>query len=123
VTAPPAEAAVSPSASGPSAAAAWQTARAAADPAWLADVGAWLKAHRSYPETARARGRQGTVVVQITVNPEGRVVSFNLVQGSGTDSLDHAAEALVRDAQLPPFPPHMKLPRQSLTVPIRYVLD
>jgi TonB family protein len=72
---------------------------------------------------ARALGRQGTVVVQITVNPAGRVVGVNLVQGSGTDSLDRAAEALMRDAQLPPFPPDMKLPRQSLTVPIRYVLE
>jgi protein TonB len=99
------------------------TARTGADPDWLAGVGAWLQAHRSYPEMARALGRQGTVVVQITVNPTGRVVGVNLVQGSGTDSLDHAAEALVRDAQLPPFPPDMKLPRQSLTVPIRYMLE
>jgi protein TonB len=123
VTAPSAETSASPAASAPSAAPTQQTARAGADPGWLAGVGAWLKAHRSYPERARALGRQGTVVVQITINPAGRVVGVNLVQGSGTDSLDHAAEALVRDAQLPPFPPDMKLPQQSLTVPIRYVLE
>jgi protein TonB len=110
-------------ASAPSSGPTQQTAHAGADPDWLAGVGAWLRAHRSYPEMARALGRQGTVVVQITVNPAGRVVGVNLVQGSGTDSLDRAAEALMRDAQLPPFPPDMKLPRQSLTVPIRYVLE
>jgi protein TonB len=123
VAAPSAETSASPAASAPSAVPTQQTARAGADPGWLAGVGAWLKAHRSYPEGARALGRQGTVVVQITVDPAGRVVGVNLVQGSGTDSLDHAAEALVRDAQLPPFPPDMKLPRQSLTVPIRYALE
>jgi protein TonB len=122
VTAPSAGA-VASSASAPSAAPAQQATRTGADPAWLAGVGAWLRAHRSYSEMARALGRQGTVVMQITVNPEGRVVDVNLVQGSGTDLLDHAAEVLVRDAQLPPFPPDMKLPRQSLTVPIRYILN
>jgi protein TonB len=80
-------------------------------------------AHRSYPEMARAHGRQGTVVVQMTVNPEGHVLDVNLVQGSGTDSLDHAAEALVRSAHLPPFPPDMNFPRQVVTIPIHYRLE
>ena len=109
--------------SGRSATAAQQQAQAAADPAWLAGVGAWLQAHRSYPQMARALGRQGTVVVQVTVDPSGHVVGFDLVRGSGSDSLDRAAEALMRNAQLPPFPPDMRLPRQSLTVPIHYQLD
>jgi protein TonB len=100
-----------------------QLAPAASNPDWLAEVGAWLLAHRSYPETARALGRQGTVVVQITVEQSGRVEEVNLLRGSGSDSLDHAAEALVRNAQLPPFPPDMKVPRQSVTVPIRYRLE
>jgi TonB family protein len=72
---------------------------------------------------ARALGRQGTVVVQVTVDPAGHVVGFNLVRGSGSESLDHAAEALMRNAQLPPFPPDMRLTQQSLTVPIHYRLD
>jgi protein TonB len=94
-----------------------------ADPSWLARVGAWLLAHRSYPEMDRALGRQGTVVVRITVSPDGLVEDVNVVRGSGTDSLDRAAEALVRGAHLPPFPPDMKLPRQSVTVPIHYRLE
>lgn len=97
--------------------------QAGADPAWLADVAAWLLAHRSYPEMARELGRQGTVVMQITVDPQGHVEDVNLVRGSGTDLLDHAAEALVRSAHLPPFPPDMNLPRQSITIPIRYRLE
>jgi protein TonB len=72
---------------------------------------------------ARALGRQGTVVVKITVDPAGHVEDVALVRGSGTESLDHAAEALVRDARLPPFPPDMKLARQSITIPIHYRLE
>jgi protein TonB len=121
VPAPPGATSATASASPP--ASAQQAARTGADPAWLADVSAWLLAHRSYPEMARALGRQGTVVVRITVDPEGHVMSVNLVQGSGSDSLDNAAEQLVRNARLPPFPPDMKLPQQSVTVPIRYRLE
>jgi protein TonB len=72
---------------------------------------------------ARQLGRQGTVVLQITVDPDGHVLDVILVKGSGTESLDQAAEALVRNAQLPPFPPDMKLPRQTVTLPIRYRLE
>jgi TonB family protein len=62
-------------------------------------------------------------VMQITVDRSGRVEEVSLVRGSGWDSLDQAAEALVRNAQLPPFPPDMTLRRQIVTVPIHYRLD
>jgi protein TonB len=94
-----------------------------AERSWLAGVSAWLLAHRTYPEMAREQGREGTVVVRMTVDPEGRVVDVNLVRGSGTESLDNAAQALVRNAHLPPFPPDMRLSQQSVTVPIRYRLE
>jgi protein TonB len=93
------------------------------DPAWLAGVGQWLMAHRTYPEMARELGRQGTVVVQITVDPDGHVVDVRLIKGSGSDSLDEAAQALVRNAHLPPFPSDMNMPRQIVTLPIRYRLE
>lgn len=100
-----------------------QTALASADPAWLADVSAWLLAHRTYPQMARALGRQGTVVLKITVDRDGHVGNVDLVHGSGTQLLDQAAEALVQGAHLPPFPPDMKLERQSVTIPIHYRLE
>jgi periplasmic protein TonB len=108
-----------PAAPGP----AQPAASAAPDSGWLAGVGAWLLAHRSYPGMARALGQQGTVVVRITVDPNGHVEDVDLIHGSGSDSLDHAAEALVRDAHLPPFPPDMRMLRQTVTVPIRYRLE
>lgn len=92
-------------------------------PVWLANVTEWLLAHRSYPEMARRLGRQGTVLVRFTVDREGHVLDVSLAQGSGSELLDQAAQALLRNAHLPPFPPDMRLPRQSVTVPIRYRLD
>ena len=72
---------------------------------------------------ARELGRQGTVVVQITVDPDGSVRDVRLMQGSGSESLDRAAQALVRGARLPPFPSDMRLPQQTVTLPIRYRLE
>lgn len=92
-------------------------------PAWLAGVSAWLLAHRSYPEMARRLGQQGTVLVQFTVDRDGHVLEVNLARGSGTEALDQAAQALLRNARLPPFPPDMVLAQQSVTVPIRYRLE
>ena len=91
--------------------------------AWLASVSEWLMAHRFYPETARRRGRQGTVVVRFDVDRLGRVSNANLVHDSGSPLLDQAALALVRDASLPPFPADMLASEESVTVPIRYQLE
>ena len=93
------------------------------DLSWLDGVSQWLLAHRTYPEMARELGRQGTVVVQITVDPDGHVRDVKLVQGSGSESLDRAAQELVRGAHLPPFPSDMRLPQQTVTLPIRYQLE
>jgi protein TonB len=92
-------------------------------PSWLAGVSAWLLAHRSYPEMARPLWQQGTVVVHFTVDREGHVLDVSLMHGSGTEALDQAAQELLRNARLPPFPADMKLPQQSVTVPIRYRLE
>ena len=92
-------------------------------PAWLAGVSQWLAAHRTYPEMARRFGQQGTVTVQFTVDRDGHVLEVTLVRGSGTEALDQAAQALLRNARLPPFPPDMPLAQQSLTVPVRYLLE
>jgi protein TonB len=99
------------------------TSPSVTSPSWLAGVNKWLLTHRSYPETARRLGEQGTAVVRFTVDREGHVLDVILVKGSGSSALDQAAQALVRDARLPPFPPDMVAPVQSITVPIHYRLE
>ena len=44
-----------------------------------------------YPESARRRGQQGRVILQVNVSPEGRPVTVSVEQSSGVPSLDAAA--------------------------------
>ena len=49
-----------------------------------------------YPSVARRRGYEGTVVLEVFVDREGRVVDLNLFQSSGHNVLDRAAMQAVR---------------------------
>jgi protein TonB len=91
-------------------------------PDWQRLVSAWLAGHRTYPPLALRRHLEGTVSLRLTANRLGRVVSASVVQSAGSAILDDAAEALVRDAVLPPFPAAMTQDKVTLTVPIRYML-
>jgi TonB family protein len=44
-----------------------------------------------YPDSARAGGEQGTVLVAVYVRPTGRVGKYRVVQSSGFADLDDAA--------------------------------
>lgn len=62
-------------------------------------------------------------MVRVTAARDGRVLSFTLVASSGSAVLDAAAEAMFRNAQLPPFPPGMTQAQVTITVPIRFMLE
>lgn len=62
-------------------------------------------------------------MVRFVVERDGQVTEVTLLSGSGSSALDDAARALVQGARLPPFPPGMDEPRQSVVAPIRYRLD
>ena len=49
-----------------------------------------------YPAEARREGREGLVLVTITIDRRGRVVSARLAKGSGHDDLDERALSTVR---------------------------
>ena len=72
---------------------------------------------------ARRNGDQGRVVVHFTVDREGRVLDVALVQSSGSQVLDEAAETLLRGARLPPFPSGMAQNQVAITLPIHYALE
>jgi TonB family protein len=55
----------------------------------LSDLRAILQ--RFYPEEARSRGREATVVLDIHINPGGRVTSVDIVRSGGAD-FDEAAK-------------------------------
>ncbi len=44
-----------------------------------------------YPDSARASGEQGTVLVAVYVHPNGRISKYRVAQSSGFGDLDDAA--------------------------------
>jgi protein TonB len=90
---------------------------------WRNELGAWLQAHKQYPDAARERGDEGRAVIRFTVSRDGRVLSYSLVSSSGSASLDEAAQDMFRGATLPPFPASMGESEITVTVPIHFTLE
>jgi protein TonB len=90
--------------------------------AWRQQLAAWLAAHKTYPEEARRRGDEGSVTLRFSVERSGRVARIMVVHGSGSSILDGAAEAMLRNATLPPFPTTMSEDRVGVTVQVRFAL-
>lgn len=57
----------------------------------------------NYPEEARRRGLHGNVLLTVVLNLDGSIKSIDVIQSSGFQILDSAAERIVRLAA--PFPP------------------
>ncbi|MFH1293107.1 MAG: energy transducer TonB [Pseudomonadota bacterium] len=55
-----------------------------------------------YPRIARRRGYEGTVIMQVLVDRNGRVKELHIVQSSGHDVLDRAAITSVKNWQFEP---------------------
>jgi TonB family protein len=72
-------------------------------PDWRNELSAWVRAHAYYPEQAAMNGEDGTAMVEVVANPDGRVTSVRLRSKSGSVWLDLALQALFRDAHLPPL--------------------
>ncbi len=89
---------------------------------WQRSLAAWLTAHKTYPEFARQRGIEGSVVLRFTAARSGQVLSVSVARSAGSPVLDSAAEALVRDATLPPFPAGMPQQTATVTVTLHYTL-
>jgi protein TonB len=115
----PSPAAPAPPAAAPPSA----SAASAASASWQVALSAWLQAHKFYPERARRRGEQGTVVLRFTAERDGRVLHVALVEPSGSRILDNAALSMLRDAHIPPFPATMPQQQITLTLPVRYALQ
>jgi periplasmic protein TonB len=90
---------------------------------WRNALGAWLQAHKTYPEEAKRRGDQGRAIVRFTVDHDGHVLGVHLVSGTGSALLDAAVEQLLRDARLPAFPPSMTQAEVTVSLQIRYSLE
>lgn len=87
-----------PVASAPATAPALAVAAAAPAPAAPADLAATLIEGRppAYPYESRRRHEEGTVVLAVTLAPDGRPAAIEVHQSSGFDRLDRAARDAVR---------------------------
>lgn len=94
-----------------------QAARIA--PAWEANLVKHLERYKPAP----SEHEEGIVILGITVEHNGHVLSHRIVRSSGHPDLDDAVIAMIEHAQpLPPFPASMTEDKLDLTIPIRFSL-
>ena len=96
---------------------------AAVSGTWRSALASWLQSHKRYPDEARRQREEGQVTIRFTVGRDGQLADAQIVRGSGSDSLDRAALATLRDGRAPPFPADMPQQQVTTTVTIRYRLE
>ncbi|ASV56735.1 Ferric siderophore transport system, periplasmic binding protein TonB [Lelliottia jeotgali] len=91
---------------------------------WESLVKGKINRMRNYPEDARKRKRTGTATIAFSVNNRGEIVASQLVDSSGTLSLDRAALAALQKAQPLPQPPAELLRNgiHKVTLPVEFNL-
>lgn len=75
-----------------------------------------------YPELARERRQQGTVIVEVQLDQTGTQVMRRLLQSSGVDSLDEAALTAVATWEFLPYREDGRARLSRVRLPIRFSL-
>jgi len=92
-----------------------------AQASWQKALVSHLNRFKRYPGGARARGSQGSVLVEFTVDRSGKVVTSRVLQHSGSTVLDEEAIAVLQRASPLPSPPaEMTGELFPLTLPIQF---
>jgi len=77
----------------------------------------------AYPREARDEGREGTVVLRVTLDAQARVTGVELLASAGDRRLDRAAERAVRDWTFAPALEEGKPVEASLRVRVQFRLE
>ena len=85
-----------------------------------ARVGRAIAARKTYPEAARRRGLEGTLVIAFTVDERGTLLGARTAVSSGSDILDKAGLDLLRSVFPIKNDSHKRL---ELRIPIGYKLE
>jgi periplasmic protein TonB len=92
-------------------------------PSWQSALVRRLQQYKRYPSEAQSNGVEGVVMLNFSVDRNGRVLAHEIVRSSGHPELDKEVVSMIERAQpLPPFPPSMPEDKLDLTVPIRFSL-
>lgn len=91
---------------------------------WESLVKGKINKMRNYPDDARRRKRTGTVTITFSVNARGEILQSQLVNSSGTHSLDRAALMALENARPLPPPPKELLRNgiNKVTLPVEFGL-
>lgn len=82
---------------------------------------AYLQNHKpEYPASARRRGREGTVLLEVRVATSGQPVAVRVARSAGFDELDQAAAEAVRAWRFTPARRGDQPVEASVQVPIRF---
>lgn len=92
------------------------------DPSYLDRLAAAIERERDYPMHSRRQGHQGRVVVHVVIAASGRLVSAQVLTGSGLETLDRAALGMVQRARLPPLTPGLGAESATFTIPIVFAI-
>jgi TonB family protein len=81
---------------------------------------AWWDAHAYYPKHASNNDEGGTVKVHLVIVPDGNIFRIDVVESSGSRSLDGAGSAVFRGGIVRPFP--QGEPNVEINISLHYVL-
>ena len=76
----------------------------------------------NYPESARRNGREGTVLLRVLVDDEGRAKSVEINKSSGDDALDRAAREAVKQWRFIPAHYGEKTVESWIRIPVDFRL-
>jgi len=82
---------------------------------------AWWDAHAYYPRHASNNDEAGTVKVHLVIHPDGKIWTINVVESSGSRSLDTAGDSVFRGGFVRPFGAEGE-PKAELDISLHYVL-
>jgi periplasmic protein TonB len=82
-----------------------------------------INAHKIYPQSARKRRQEGSVVVRFVISKSGRVTAVRVIGGAASPSLCRAAtEAIRRAAPFSPIPDLLGKDQVSTRITIHFKL-
>lgn len=85
----------------------------------------WLEKHKRYPSTAKRRGQQDIVELSFSIDAQGNLLSYEIVNASAFKSLNKAVEKMIKRASpLPAVPAELAnyQAQFSYVVPVQFEL-